>query len=103
MEVVNNYYMSIIKNISIQDKQVLTKIANVLTVFANENEATQDVSIGGNLFYCTTFPEGDNPPITGISVFYDRFVVKETDLPSGPTLEARVIAYVCNTWNLTII
>lgn len=94
--------MSIQKNISIQDKQVLTKTANVLTVFANENDTTQEVSIGGNLFYSAA-PPPSSGPVTGESVFYDRFVVPEADLPAGPTLEDRVVTYVCNIWTLTTI
>lgn len=91
--------MSVIRNVNIQNKVVLTKTANVLTVFANEN-ADNIVSINANLFYTAVPPVDNTPPIEAISVFYDKFVVPEADLPGTGTLEERVILYVCNIWNL---
>ena len=91
--------MSVIRNVNIQNKPVLTKTANVLTVFANEN-ADNIVSINANLFYTVNPPVDNTPPIEAVTVFYDSFVVPEADLPGTGTLEERVLLYVCNIWNL---
>ena len=94
--------MSDIRNVNIQNKPVLTKTANLLTVFFNENTNNNMVSINANLFYTANPPVDNTPPIEAVTVFYDSFVVLEADLPGTGTLEERVILYVCNIWDLTL-
>lgn len=98
-----NAIMSVIRNVNIQSKIVLTKTANLLTVFANENMSNSMVSINANLFYTVNPPVDNTPPIEAVTVFYDKFVVPEADLPGTGTLEEKVILYVCNRWEITPI
>jgi hypothetical protein len=45
----------------------------------------------------------NTPPIKVNTVFYNKFVIPEADLPGTGTLNERVILYVCNIWDLTLI
>lgn len=93
---------TIIKNVNIQNKPVLTKTANLLTVFTNENSGSSMVSIGANLFYTTNPPTGSTAPVEAISVFYDNFFIPESNLPGTGSVEDKAVTYVCEIWDLTL-
>ena len=88
----------------IQDKTVLTKTANMLSLSYDLNVETDIVGIHPNIYRLELPPSGQTEiPATKINVFFDDFYVKQSDLPGTGTLDEKVLLYVCNVWNLTII
>lgn len=98
--------MIISNRISIEDKVVLTKTANALTIVTNET-SIDTVNINADIYKFTPPPSGTLPPVSGsliikTPVFFDTFNVNVSDLPGTGSLEQKVITYVCDTWNLTL-
>lgn len=101
--------MSDTNTFNIDDKVVLTKTANTLTVFANQNETTEVVNINAYLVDLKIPssgspipPSGSEPPVTKINVFFDGFNVSGSDLPGTGSLNEKAAIYVSNIWNLTL-
>ncbi len=96
--------MSQPKNYPIQDKPVLSKVANVLFLAYDFSEETNIVSIHPNIYRLVLPPTGQTEiPAVKTNVFFDDFIVEEANLPAGNTLDERVLSYVCNIWGLTLI
>lgn len=96
--------MSQPKTYSIQDKSVLTKVANTLLLAYEFNQETNIVSIHPNIYRLVLPPVGQTEiPAVKTNVFFDDFIVEEANLPAGNTLDERVLLYVCNIWDLTLI
>ena len=88
----------------IQDKQVLSKVANMMFIANEINEQTNIVSIHANIYKLELPPVGQTEiPAIKINVFFDDFYVNQADLPGEGTLEEKVLAYVCNIWGVTVI
>ena len=95
--------MTIEPRIDIEDKVVLTKTANTLSVGYEEDVVGPDVvTISASIYLLILPPEGQMEPVIKTPVFLDNFYVNESDLPAGNTLKDRVVLYVCNIWDLTL-
>jgi hypothetical protein len=93
----------------IEDKIILTKTANTLSIFADQQIFTNIVNINANLYNLVLPPSGTLPPPSGsdpvftkTNVFFDNFNVPVDNLPGTGSLEEKVITYVCQTWDLTL-
>lgn len=93
--------------LDIEDKVVLTKIANTLSVFIEQREP-EIVNINANIYNLTLPPSGTLPPPSGSGVgiktpvFLDGFNINIDNLPGTGSLIEKSITYVCDTWNLTL-
>ena len=89
---------------TIQDKPVLTKVANRLMMVVDPGATGNQVALHPNIYNLQLPPSGQTEiPATKTNVFFDDFLVNESDLPGTGTLEERATQYVCNLWGLTII
>ena len=88
-------------NKDIQDKPVLTKVANILTVVYDMDESNS-VTINAWIYSLVLPPQGVMEEVKKNPVFLDTFVVNENDLPGSGPLNDRVVLYVCNIWGLTL-
>lgn len=95
--------MVIEPRMDIQDKPVLTKTANTLSVSYEEDVVGPGiVSISASIYILILPPQGQMEPVVKTPVFLDVFYVNEADLPGTGPLKDRVVSYVCNIWNLTL-
>lgn len=95
--------MIIEPRIDIQDKPVLTKVANTLSVGYQEDIVGPGiVTISASIYILILPPQGQMEPVIKTPVFLDNFEVNKDDLPAGDTLKDRVVSYVCNAWSLTL-
>lgn len=92
---------------NINDKIVLTKTANTLSVFVSQS-MDNIVNINANLYTLILPPSGTLPPPSGSGiaikqpVFFDGFNVNVNNLPGTGSLEEKSVLYVCDIWNLTL-
>ena len=95
--------MIIEPRMDIQDKPVLTKTANTLSVSYEEDVVGPGiVSISASIYILILPPQGQMEPVIKTPVFLDVFYVNEADLPGTGSLKDRVVEYVCNAWDLTL-
>jgi len=95
--------MVIEPRMDIQDKPVLTKTANTLSVSYEEDVVGPGiVSISASIYILILPPQGQMEPVIKTPVFLDVFYVNEDDLPGTGPLKDRVVEYVCNAWDLTL-
>ncbi len=95
--------MVIEPRMDIQDKPVLTKTANTLSVSYEEDVVGPGiVSISASIYILILPPQGQMEPVIKTPVFLDVFYVNEADLPGTGPLKDRVVEYVCNAWDLTL-
>ena len=85
---------------SIENKVVLTKTANTVTINADQQLFTDVVNINARLSNIPT--SGSIPTPTTGDVFYDYFSVTGSALPGSGSMEDKVITYVCNEWSLIL-
>ena len=89
--------------IDIEDKVVLTKTANTLSVGYEEDVVGPDIiTISASIYILILPPQGQMEPVIKTPVFLDNFYVNEADLPGTGPLKDRVVEYVCNAWDLTL-
>jgi hypothetical protein len=84
---------------SIADKQVLTKVANRLTVDASVTLFQETVNINGRLSYV---PTGSTTQMGG-DVFWDNWNMPVADLSGSGSLEQKVVEFVANKFQVTIL
>lgn len=95
--------MVIEPRMNIQDKPVLTKTANTLSVSYEQDVIGPGiVTISASIYILILPPQGQMEPVIKTPVFLDNFYVNEADLPGTGTLKDRVVEYVCNAWDLTL-
>ena len=86
---------------SIENKVVLTKTANTVTINADQQLFTDIVNINARLINIPT-SGSVLPTPTGGDVFYDYFSVTGSALPGTGSMEDKVITYVCDAWNIVL-